>query len=245
MNFSYPRLLVVTATLFPVLLGVPSRAEEATPSASPEAKAEASAPAKAAEAPAETGGGKFTGEAAKIKEHMEGLFDTSKKVNKPAETKAASRAKIEGALDWDGIAQACLGKNASKGNETQRNQFRDLLRDVAVKTAYTRLDTFWEGATYKFDLIDVKGNTAHVRSTFRDKSGSGFSLDYYMVKKGGQWLINDIAVKNERYSVNIREQINEFMAQGQGNFGKLLEKLKKRREELDRDAQSSKKPKKA
>lgn len=198
----------------------------------PEAKTEEKAEAKpAAAAPAESAASSFSGEQLKIKELLETLFDASKKVNKPAETKAKYRALIERGLDWNEVATACLGKGAAKGSAAQREQFKNLLKDVAVKTAFTRLDTFWDGANYKFDEIKVKGNEAQAHSTFTVK-GDSFGLDYYLSKKSGKWLINDIAFKNERYSVNIREQITEFLSQS--NFAGLLDKLKKRREELDR-----------
>lgn len=204
-----------------LVLGL-ARAESPAPEAATE-KPEAAAQTKAVTQ-------EFTGEAKKVQEQLEVLFDASKKVNKPAETKAKYRGVIESGLDWNQVAAMCLGKNASKGSAAQREQFKNLLKDVAVKTAFTRLDTFWDGAKYKFDEIKVNGTDAQAHSTFSVK-GDSFGLDYYLSKKSGKWLIVDIAFKKERYSVNIKEQINEFLAQG--NFAKLLDKLKKRRDELD------------
>jgi ABC-type transporter MlaC component len=192
----------------------------------------ASAPVEQAPAPK-----KFEGEAAKIQEKMETLFDASRKVNGPAATRDKYRQVIDSSLDWDRISTDCLGKNSTKGTAAQRQQFRTLLRDVVEKTAFSRLDTFWDGTTYQFTKIDVTGEKAHVSSMFNVKNKS-FSLDYFLHKKSGGWSIYDISFKNERYSENIKEQIGEFLAQG--NFNTLLDKLKKRREELDREASGAK-----
>lgn len=223
------KALFVLALVFSVGL----YAEEAatTDTAKPEEKA-----AAPAAAPVDATTKTFSGESAKIKEMLETLFDASKKVNKPVETKNKYRGIIESGLDWNQVATSCLGKNVSKGSAAQKEQFKNLLKDVAVKTAYTRLDTFWDGAKYKFDDITANGTDGHAHSSFTVK-GDTFGLDYYLSKKSGKWLIVDIAFKNERYSVNIKEQINEFLSQG--NFAKLLDKLKKRREELDRETVTS------
>lgn len=186
---------------------------------------------------------KFTGEAAKIKETIENLFDASKKVNKPKETKDKERARIEASMDWDRISQDCMGAAWKKQSPANRDQFKKLLKDVMVKTAYSRMDTFWNNATYQFASIDVKGTQAEVRTKFKVDEDT-FDLQYYLNKKGGNWMVYDIAYENIRYSHNISEQINGFLKGS--NFAALADKLKKRREELEKDAESNaetKKPK--
>ena len=179
-----------------------------------------------AEAPA------FTGEAAKIKAYMEDLFDASKKVNLPGTEKAKSRAAIEAAIDWDKIATGALGTaNAKKHAGKNFSDFRGLLKDVVTKTAFSRMDKFWqEGTVVTFKSIDVKGGLAHVAATFTVKDES-FSLDYYLTKRGAGWAVYDIAYEDLKYSDNINEQIEAFLKEKP--FKELLVKLQKRREELD------------
>jgi phospholipid transport system substrate-binding protein len=183
---------------------------------------------KAAEAP---GGKTYTGEAAKIKTQLETLFDASRNVNDAAPaTKKTARQAIEDSMDWEQVAKECLGmKEWNKNTPANRNLYRDILQDVVVKTAYTRLDKFWDGATYQFTKIDVKGDKADVSAKYTVK-GEHFSLDYYMLKKGATWKIYDVAFEDFRYSENIREQITAFLKDK--GFPNLLDKLKKRREEL-------------
>jgi len=171
---------------------------------------------------------------------LEDLFAASRKVNAAGDEKQKARTKIEAALDWDRIAQLCLGtKHAKKNTGKNFEDFRNLLRDVVVKTAYTRLDKFWDGNTkYVFQNIEVKGNTVKVPTKFLVK-GEASVLDYYMLKKGNDWLIYDIAYEDERYSTNISEQIDAFLRDG--NFNTLLEKLRKRRDELAEETSKSKK----
>ena len=174
----------------------------------------------------------FQGEQKKIKEAIEQLFEASKHVNaKDKVKKNSARASIEGALDWDRVAKDCMGKYWAKESAANREAFKKILREVMVKTAYTRLDTFWDDTTFTFDKIDVKGNEAFASSKFVVKSDM-FSLEYYFFKKGARWFINDISYEDLRYSSNIREQIEAFLKEK--NFSALMDKLKKRRDDLDR-----------
>lgn len=175
-----------------------------------------------------------------ITSKLDELFAASKKVNAPGEEKQKARTKIESALDWDKIAQMCLGaKHAKKNAGKNFDDFRNLLKDVVVKTAYTRLDKFWDGNTkYVFQNIEVKGNTAKIPTKFIVKGESSI-LEYYFQKKGNDWLIYDISYEEERYSTNISEQIDAFLKEG--NFATLLDKLRKRRDELAEETTKSKK----
>lgn len=181
----------------------------------------------------------FSGEALKIKGRMDTLFEASKLVNADGATKAKARGQIEEAMDWDQIATLALGKaNAKKYGGQKFADFKSLLKDVVLKTAFSRMDKFWEdGTVAKFKTIDVKGNDAHVAASFNVKDES-FALDYYLLKKGANWLVYDIAYEEMKYSTNINEQIDSFLREKP--FSELLGKLKKRREELDNP-----KPKKA
>lgn len=172
---------------------------------------------------------KYTGEAEKLRMHFDDLFDASKKVNSPKE-KATARRKIALAFEWDRIGKECLGRsNWAKALPSNRAEFSSLLKDVITRTAYTRLDKFWDGATPRFEVIDVKGNEAHVLCRFHFQEES-FTLDYYLSKQGPKWLIYDLAYEGLKYSANINEQIDAFLKEK--NMSELLGKLRKRRDEL-------------
>ncbi|NDD04055.1 MAG: hypothetical protein EB078_04045 [Proteobacteria bacterium] len=78
---------------------------------------------------------------------------------------------------------------------------------------------------------EVEKTQAHVSAKFVVKDDS-FQLDYYLGKKGRQWLIQDIAYEELKYSSNIREQLDAFLKEK--SFSELLGKLRKRREDLDK-----------
>jgi ABC-type transporter MlaC component len=189
-------------------------------------RADEAAPAKPAAAKAESP------EAAKLRENIVELFETSKKVGstEPAERKKA-RDRVEKSLDWDRIAKDCLGpKRWGAQSAKNRKEFRDLLQDVVVRTAFSRLDKFWKDTQgYTIEKVDVKGSNAHVASKFI-VDNEDFLLEYYMSKAGGNWMIYDIAYEDLKYSENISEQIIAFMKDNQ--FSTLLDKLRKRRDEL-------------
>lgn len=173
----------------------------------------------------------FSGEALRIKEQLVELFDASRKVNGSAAEKKVSREKIEAAMDWEQVAKDCLGAAEwKKASASNRSTYQELLKDVVVKTAFTRLDTFWDGASYQFTKIDVKGARAKAAVTYKVKAET-FELEYSLLKRGKQWAVYDIAFEGMLYSENIREQITAFLKEK--GFASLIDKLKKRREELD------------
>jgi ABC-type transporter MlaC component len=180
----------------------------------------------------------FTGEAKVLEKRMEELFDYSRKVNAAGAEGKEAKAKVEGSLDWERVAEDCLGHARwKKTSEKNRTEFRNLLRQVVIKTAYSRFDTFWKGTTYQFQKIEVTGNDSHVVSSFI-VGGDAFDLEYYLEHKGGNWLIYDIGFEGVRYSKNINEQLDAFLKDK--GFPNLLTQLKKRLEELD-EAQHSEK----
>jgi len=178
----------------------------------------------------------FQGEALKLKTYLEELFDASKKVNAEGETKKSSRLKLEQALDWERVARDCLGNSHWKQQSAaNRDSFKKLLKDVILKTAFSRIDKFWndvDKTTYLFEAIDIKNLNAHVKVKFNVKSDT-ILLEYYMEKKGPKWMLYDVAYEELRYSVNINEQIDAFLKEK--SFTALLDKLRKRREELDEE----------
>lgn len=168
----------------------------------------------------------------KLRNQMDELFQASKLVNDQSQQKKA-RIAIERAIDWDGIAKLCLGKRAVKKYQGKNfSDFRNLLKEVVSKTAFSRLDKFWQnGTTAKIEKIEFDKNEAHIAAKFKSKEDT-FSLDYYLSKKGSDWLIHDIAYEDLKYSENIKEQIDVFLREK--SFKDLLGKLKKRRDELDK-----------
>ncbi len=186
-------------------------------------------------APVEPVGPTYTGEAAKIKEHLEGLFDASRKVNSTNEAeRKVARGQIEHSMNWPEVAKDGLGASEwGKTSVANRKAYTDLLQEIIVKTAYTRLDTFWDGAKYHFSKIDIKGPKAQATAIYKVK-GESFTLDYFLSKTPKGWLIYDIAFEDIRYSENIREQIKAFLREK--GFSSLLAKLKKRRDDLNENA---------
>ncbi|MFM8270006.1 MAG: ABC transporter substrate-binding protein [Pseudomonadota bacterium] len=172
-----------------------------------------------------------------LKLQMENLFEASKKVNAPETEKEKSRKEIESAIDWEGIARLCLGEqNAKKYKGKNFGDFKDLLKEVISKTAFSRMDKFWAGGTKaQIDKVEIQGPQAHVGAKFISNNET-FSLDYYLTKKGNTWAIHDVAYEDMKYSVNIKEQLDAFLREKP--FSELLVKLRKKREELDKPAKT-------
>ncbi len=182
-----------------------------------------------------------TGEALTVKTRLVDLFEVSKGVNLSNKAlREKARTQVEAALDWNRIAADCLGKRHwAKQSEKGRNDFRNMLKEVVILTAYSRLDKFWKGASYQFEKFESVKGTMRAPTKFII-GNSSFMLEYFLEQKEGKWWIIDIAYEGVRYSENISAQIDGFLREKP--FTELLGKLKKRREELVADA---KKPAKA
>ena len=181
----------------------------------------------------------WTGEAALLRKDLGILFDESRKVNsKDHSEKTKVRKLIDDWFDWEKIAEECLGpvqwKKQPAGN---RESFLKLLKDVIQRTAYTRLDKFWQGAQYRIVEINLTGETGQVTAEFL-KAGDLATLEYKMLKKKTKWLIGDLKFEGEQYSQNINQQITAFLRAN--SFAVFLDKLRKRRDELAADVRTPK-----
>lgn len=180
----------------------------------------------------------FSGEALALKNYIENLFEQSRHLNSPdPHKKTNARNQLESAMDWDHTARLCLGGRWARESDKNRSGFKSLLKDVIIKTAFSRIDKFWEGGTtYQFDKIDVKGNRAAVVAKFMVKDDF-FTLGYFFEKQGNRWAMYDLSYEDLRYGANINEQIEAFLKEK--NFTALLDRLRKRREELIREEKES------
>jgi phospholipid transport system substrate-binding protein len=172
----------------------------------------------------------FTAQEQTLKARMEELFVASRKVNDTGAERDEARAKIEEALDWERVSKDCLGTEWKKASASNRDKFKALLKQVIVRTAYTRLDKFWNGTKYQFRNITVKGGSAVIDAKFTVGKES-FDLEYYFYQKDKKWYIYDISFEDMRYSENINEQLVAFLKENP--FPALLNKLKKRLDEIE------------
>jgi ABC-type transporter MlaC component len=230
--------LSVLGWLFISFFAIAVHADEtATPGAEPTREPESApaGPAPLEKSAAEKShldaeGKSFTGEALEMKNTMDGLFEASRHVNEKGPEKDKSRAKIEDALDWERVARDCVGAARYKKLSAQnKEKLRSLLHQVIVKTAFTRLDTFWTNTKYSFRKITSKNGSGVVDSKF-SVGKDNFDLVYYLYKKENRWWIYDISFEDMRYSENINEQLEAFLKEKP--FSALLEKLQKRLDDI-------------
>ncbi len=230
LRFSLFLLLFVLGLFFGVL---PVYADEVTATeTAPEAverTPDGAAAAKPTTSAAKTDS--LSAEQQKLKEMLSSLLDVSKNVNEAGAKGAAARKQVEDGVNWDHVAQICLGGPAAwkKQSASNRNQFSKLLKDIISLTAYSRMSTFWEDTKYSIDKVKVTGSTGIVSAKF-SADDEEYVLDYYFEKQGGNWKIFDLSVDEDKYSDNITQQIKAFLKEN--NFATLLQRLEKRRADL-------------
>jgi len=170
-----------------------------------------------------------------LKKNLETLFGDSKNVNSSdKKLRMSSRTKIANLLDWDKVAVVALGEKRWKSQKSlNKSNFKNLLKEIILLTAYERLDKFWADIkSYEITSIKITKNNAHVLSKFITKDNT-YLLEYDMFRKSSKWYLDDIIFEGMKYSEIINEQIDEFLKEN--TFFELLNRLKKRKTELEKE----------
>lgn len=223
--------------------GTPVFADTAKPKESPAAAAVTAPTTESAAKPGTTetkSAGALSADQTAIQTYLSELFEASKNANSQGKEKEAARGRIESSVDWNKIAEMCMGgaKPWNAQSPKNREEFSKLLREIIALTAYSRMSDFWKDTSYSFQKIEVKGSVAEVAAKFRSKK-EDYILSYFLHRVGKGWRIYDLAFEDLKYSENIHEQIDAFLKEK--SFAQLLDKLRKRKSDLVEDEKKGKK----
>jgi phospholipid transport system substrate-binding protein len=128
-----------------------------------------------------------------------------------------------------------LGDDWQKGTDAQREEFKELFKELFAKMAFPRVrENFKNLANITYDEPKLSGDTATVGSViFIDHplKKQELKLKYTVVQDGKAWKVKDVAVLGDSMLQGIRDdQIRTLM--GQGGWPRLLEVMRAKVQEL-------------
>ena len=129
-------------------------------------------------------------------------------------------------LDYDALAQLSLDKHWSEISESERKEFRELLKQL-VQRAYRKniKKTLNYEISYKGEGQASKGQL--VRTVARNKEKpreQPVSVDYVLHQVGGQWRIFDVVTEGSSMVMNYRSQFGRIIKKN--GFAELLKKMR-------------------
>lgn len=129
-------------------------------------------------------------------------------------------------LDYDALAQLSLDKHWSEISESERKEFKELLKQL-VQRAYRKniKKTLNYEISYKGEGQASKGQL--VRTVARNKEKpreQPVSVDYVLHQVGGQWRIFDVVTEGSSMVMNYRSQFGRIIKKN--GFAELLKKMR-------------------
>ncbi len=150
------------------------------------------------------------------------------KTLKGDENRQLRREKIEEVIflqfDMQRIAKFSLGRGWRSLNNTERDRFVDLFRQLLARSYIPTIDGYaGEKITYKREII--KGDKAEVQ-TVVVSSSKEIPLNYKLKLSNGRWLIYDVIIENVSLVRNYRSQFDPIMKKE--GFDGLIKRMEKR-----------------
>src|SRR5262245_30316109 len=144
-----------------------------------------------------------------------------------ADKRAAVRKVAGEVFDVNETARRALGPHWQARTPAEREEFVNLFADLLERTYISKIDLYG-GLRYTSEIID--GEFATVRAKFITTKGSEIPVEARMLKRGGHWMIYDIAIENVSLIGNYRTQFDRIIRTA--SYGELVRRLKENREQF-------------
>ena len=161
-------------------------------------------------------------------EALEGYKDGDAARLTPAEQ--AQNAKIiqtaKERLDVRLVAERAFGSRWGTLTEAQRNEFMGLFSTLLEEKAYPKSGSFFADLTVKFLGETITGNRATVGTeVFHPKEGE-ITIDYWLERNNGRWVIVDVILDGASLALDIRSQVTQILVKD--SFAALIQRMKDR-----------------
>jgi hypothetical protein len=104
-------------------------------------------------------------------------------------------------FNYEEMSKRALGAQWNNLNETQRQQFVDLFRQLLART-YTGTIEGCSGERFQYLNEHNEGNYAEVRTQLISRKGE-IPINYRLLSKSGEWQVYDIVVDGSVWSATI------------------------------------------
>jgi len=160
--------------------------------------------------------------AASPTEVLEAFFGRANAILRSADTESgteaprqAIRALVNEVFDYRDAAARALGPAWQSRTPAQQAEFVRLFADfiergyiafIGAKASVT------DGLKIRYLEESVTGDSAAVATTLLTRNGSDLDVDYFMVRRGGRWMLRDVVVDGMGLVANYRAQFNRILS---------------------------------
>lgn len=133
--------------------------------------------------------------------------------DQPREAKIAKiRSIVNEIFDYTELSKRTLGREWTKFNAQQQNEFVKLFSDLLEKTYADRLLSY-SNEKVTFDKESpLREGQAEVTSSVLTADGKKIPLDYRLIQKEGNWRVYDVIIEGISLVKNYRDQFRDILA---------------------------------
>ena len=160
--------------------------------------------------------------AASPKEVLETFFGGANAVLRSADAESgieaprqAIRELVNEIFDYRDAAARALGPVWQSRTPSQQTEFVRLFADflergyIAFVGAKANVSG---GIQIRYLEETITGDSAAVATTLLTRNGSDLDVDYFMVRRGGRWMVRDVVVDGMSLIANYRAQFNRILS---------------------------------
>jgi phospholipid transport system substrate-binding protein len=125
---------------------------------------------------------------------------------------AKIRSIVNEIFDYSELSKRTLGREWSKFNLQQQDEFTRLFGELLEKTYADRLLSYSnEKVVFEKESLLREGQ-AEVTSNILTADGKKIPLDYRLIDKGGSWRVYDVIIEGISLVKNYRDQFRDILA---------------------------------
>ena len=134
--------------------------------------------------------------------------------------------QIENNLALGRLAEWLMGPNWTQLNESQKDDFVNLLRRLLRELAYTQAAKFLKDTQFEYGPAHVKGNEALVDVTIIKPDEGRMHIGFRLNRTADVWKIWDVRLDGVSVASNLRKQVQSIM--GKHSYEELVNRMQKK-----------------
>lgn len=151
-----------------------------------------------------------------------------KKPDRLEERRRLIEKTIGDRFSWDEMAKRTLGTQWAKLNDTQRQEFVGLFRNLLTNTYIDRIEGY-AGEQVLYLNERLQDSFAEVRTKISSGKAE-YPMDYRLLNKSGEWRVYDIVLDGVSLVANYRGQFNKILHST--GYDDLVQKLRTKSEKI-------------
>ena len=125
------------------------------------------------------------------------------------ETSISMQKKVTNTFSFSLMSKAILGKEAKK-HTADLKWFTNTLQKIVTKTVYPEAPNFFQGVKISYEEVEKVGKNYTLLAVVM-KRGEETEVLVTFSKVGKNWKIIDVAIDDESWVENIREQVSSTL----------------------------------